>query len=128
MKHLHYLNINILEGLRSKFSLLDLLQPFTDCLLLDLLMLLHDALLLPLFGLLAQTLLLSLTNLLHLSFTLLQLLLLTLNVQALQALLTLFNGLSTSQDALVIFAGVFEIGSNGLLVLLLTFLLRTNKK
>lgn len=90
-------------------------------------MLLHDALLLSLFGLLAQTLLLSLADLLHLSFTLLQLLLLTLNVEALQALLTLLNGLSTSQDALVIFAGIFEIGSDGLLVLLLALLLRGEK-
>lgn len=91
-------------------------------------MLLHDALLLPLFGLLAQTLLLSLADLLHLSFPLLQLFLFTLNVQALQALLTLFNGLSTSQDTLVILAGIFQIGSNGLLVLLLTLLLKKNEK
>lgn len=122
-----YLDINILKGLGSKFSLLDLFQPLTDSLLLDLLVLLHDALLLPLFGLLAQTLLLCFANLLQLRFPLLQLLLLTLNVQALQALLALLDGLPTSQDARVILAGIFRIGSNGELVLLLTLLLRNEK-
>lgn len=122
-----YLNINILEGFSSKFSLLNLFQSLTHCLFLDLFVLLHDALLLPLFGLLAQTLFLGLANLLHLSLPLLQFLLLTLNIQAFQTLLTLFNGLSTSQDALVIFAGIFEIGSDGLLVMLITLLLKKAK-
>lgn len=70
MATFHHLNVDILESLCSKFSLLDLLQALTSILLLDLLVLLHDALLLPFFGLLPQTLLLCLANLLHLSLPL----------------------------------------------------------
>lgn len=122
-----YLDINILKGFGSEFGLLDLLQPFPHGFLLDLLVLLHDALLLPLFGLLAQALLLGLADLLHLCLPLLQLLLLALYVEALQALLSLLDGLSAGQDALVILAGIFQVGGDGLLALLITLLLQKIK-
>lgn len=91
-------------------------------------MLLHDALFLPFLGLLTQTLLLGLADLLQLGFTLLQLFLLALNIEALQAFLALLDGLSPGQDALMIFAGIFEIGGDGLLTMIFTFLLWMDKK
>lgn len=101
-----------------------MLEALAHGLLLDLLVLLHDALLLPLLGLLAQALLLGFAHLLELGLALLQLLLLTLDVQALQTLLALLDGLATSQDALVLLTRVFKVGGDGLLTLLLPFLLQ----
>lgn len=122
-----YLNVNVFEGFGSQFGLLDLLESLTHGFLLNLLMLLHDALLLPFLGLLAQALLLCLAHLLELSLTLLQLLLLALDVQALQTLLALLNGLAASQDALVLLAGIFQVGSGSLLTVLLSFLLQEKR-
>lgn len=122
--HPAYLNVDVLKGFGTEFSLLDLLKALAHRLLFDLLVLLHDALLLPLLSLQAQALLLGLAHLLELGLALFQLLLLTLDVQALQTLLALLDGLATSQDALVLLAGVFKVGCAGLLTLLLPFLLQ----
>lgn len=122
--HPPHLNVDVLKGFGTQLGLLDLLKALAHRLLFDLLMLLHDALLLPLLSLQAQALLLGLAHLLELGLALFQFLLLTLDVQALQTLLALLDGLATSQDALVLLAGVFKVGGAGLLTLLLPFLLQ----
>lgn len=118
-----YLNVNVFECFGSQLSLLDLLQSLTHRLLFDLLVFLHDALLFSLFGLLSKTLLLGFAHLLKLCLPLLQLLFLPLDVEALQTLFALLNRLSASEDALMLFAGILQVGCDGLLTLLLMFLL-----